>query len=251
MIRPHIHVPFDRIAEHLPFIQSLRLDLEIYFSAHILDNTPLSEIETMMKALDYGPSLSIHGPFMDLCPGAVDHRIREVTISRFSQTLAIAGLIRPKTIVFHSGYEKWKYALNIDIWLENSISLWAPLLDRAESIGTRIAIENIFEDTPDNLEALVQRISSDSFGLCFDTGHFNLFSTIPLDDWLKRTAGHILVYHLHDNDTTSDAHNPIGSGTFDFRRFFDIMGQRSDIVHTIEAHSPENALKSMENLKNY
>jgi len=55
---------------------------------------------------------------MDLSPGAVDSKVREATMMRFSHILDISDILKPKAVVFHSGYEKWKYALNIDLWLE-------------------------------------------------------------------------------------------------------------------------------------
>ena len=58
---------------------------------------------------------------MDLSPGAVDSKVRAVTIERFSQIFNIAETLKPKVIVFHSGYEKWKYASKIDLWLEGSL----------------------------------------------------------------------------------------------------------------------------------
>jgi len=67
-----------------------------------------------------------------------------------------------------------KYALNMDIWLEKSLMTWQPLNARAAAIGVKLAIENIFEDEPSNLKLLMEEMNSDNFGICFDTGHFNL-----------------------------------------------------------------------------
>jgi len=61
---------------------------------------------------------------MDLSPGAVDNKIKEVTLVRFNQVFDIAEELCPASIVFHSGYEKWKYAFRVDIWLEESLKTW-------------------------------------------------------------------------------------------------------------------------------
>ena len=137
---------------------------------------------------------------MDLSPGAVDQKIRAVTIERFTRIFDIAEILKPEAIVFHSGYEKWKYALKIDVWLENSLKTWRIVQKRAEEMEVKIAIENIFEDEPTNLRLLMEEMSSSNFGLCFDTGHFNLFSKIPLAEWLEQLKAYILELHLHDND---------------------------------------------------
>jgi sugar phosphate isomerase/epimerase len=198
--------------------------------------------------LEYKPSLSIHAPFMDLSPGAVDSQVREATGKRFGQTLDIAELLRPKAIVFHSGYEKWKYALNTDIWLEKSLVTWQPLNARAAAIGVKLAIENIFEDEPSNLKLLMEEMNSSNFGVCFDTGHFNLFSRAPLEVWMSSLKPYLIELHLHDNDKTSDQHLPISDGTFDFTGFFGLLGD-TQCIHTLEAHSTESVLKSMKALQ--
>ena len=41
---------------------------------------------------------------------------------------------------------------------------------KAEEIGAKIAIENIFEDEPQNLRLLMEKMGNNSFGICFDSG---------------------------------------------------------------------------------
>ncbi len=248
MIHPHVHIPFDRVQEHLDFIKENRLNLEIYFSSAILDTVTDSGIFAVREMLDYSPSLTFHAPFMDLSPGAVDSKVRDATINRFSQVLDIADILRPAAIVFHSGYEKWKYALNIDLWLEKSLMTWQPLNERAAAMGVKIAIENIFEDEPANLKLLMEKMNSENFGICFDTGHFHLFSKVPLENWISPLKPHIIELHLHDNDRTSDQHLPVSDGTFDFKSFFELLGDKN-CIYTLEAHSPQNVMKSIKSLR--
>ncbi|MHB8880148.1 MAG: sugar phosphate isomerase/epimerase family protein [Thermodesulfovibrionales bacterium] len=245
MIFPHIHIPFQRIPEHLSYIRADRTNIELYVGAEVLDFLTPAAIRELREELDYHPSLSIHAPFMDLSPGAVDAKVREATMLRFHQVLDLAGDLRPKVVVFHSGYEKWRYGLNMDLWLEKSLQTWQPLLKIASGIGTRIAIENIFEDEPTNLRLLMEAMATADFGVCFDTGHFNLFAKTPLEDWMSALTPYILELHLHDNDGTADQHRPMGEGSFDFKRFFELLNGK-DCVHTLEAHSREHALRSLQ-----
>jgi sugar phosphate isomerase/epimerase len=244
---PHIHIPYSRTAQYLGLIRQHRLDLEIYFSGDSLDLLTLEDAALLGRSLDYGPSLSFHAPFMDLSPGAVDARVRAVTLERFHHTLDLADILRPRCIVFHSGYEKWKYSLRPDIWLDQSLLTWKPLLHRAEGLGVKIAIENIFEDEPSNLRLLMEKMGSPGFGICFDTGHCHLFSSVPLETWMESLGEYIVELHLHDNDRSADQHLPMGEGTFDFPRFFELLGDR-DCVYTIEAHTPEHVMRSREYL---
>jgi len=247
---PHVHVPYPMVGDYLPFIREHALNLEIYFSSAVLDALDPTDILKLIGTLEHHPSISIHAPFMDMSPGAVDSKIRTVTFERFSSVMEIARSILPKVVVFHSGYEKWKYAHRVDIWLEASLLTWKPIVEEAAVIGTRIAIENIFEDEPSNLRSLAQELSSEHFGICFDTGHCNLFSTVPLGIWLESLSEHIFELHLHDNDKSFDQHLPIGDGTFDFRTLFSHVGKK-ECLYTVEARSPENVMKSIERLKEY
>ena len=250
MVNPHVHVPYHRIEDYLHFIKENRINLEIYFSSRTLDTLKSSDVTRLKENLDYNPSFTVHAPFMDLSPGAVDSKARVVTMERFSHTLAIAEILEPKAIVFHSGYEKWKYALKIDLWLEKSLLTWKPLVKKAEDMGLKIAIENIFEDEPSNLRILMEAVGSRNFGICFDTGHFNLFSRIPLEEWLRQLKPYIVELHLHDNHKTSDEHIAIGDGTFDFATLFSTL-RGMDVIYTIEGHTPEDVLKSIRRLQDY
>ncbi len=249
-IIPHIHVPYEKIRGYIQFIKQNSLNLEIYFNSNILDNLDKDSVLKLKGILDYNPSLSFHAPFMDLSPGAIDSKVRNATIERFSHILDIAEVLRPKTVVFHSGYEKWKYALKIDVWLEKSVETWKPLNERAKNIGVKIAIENIFEDEPTNLRLLMEQMDSDNFGICFDTGHCNLFSNVALEKWLEELNAYIVELHLHDNDKSADLHCSIGEGTFDFNTLFSEL-KDNNCIYTVEAHTPEMVLKSIERLKDY
>ena len=250
MKNPHVHVPYSRIEDYLGFIKQNRINPELYFCSCSLDHITVSEIRTLKERLDYNPSFSIHAPFMDLSPGAVDEKIRAITIDRFLSVFDIAEILLPKTIVFHSGYEKWKYARRIDLWLEGSLITWSAVLERAKALNVRIAIENIFEDDPENLRILMENINSEYFGICFDTGHFNIFSSIPLGEWIGQLKPYMVELHLHDNHKTSDAHIAIGEGTFDFNALFAAVKDK-DLIYTIEGHTPDDVMKSIERLKDY
>lgn len=246
MTKPHIHVPYKRLYEFIEQIQREKLDLEIYFDCQSLDEFDEFRLEQLKRALSYGPSLSFHGPYLDLSPGAFDYKVREITIERYLQVLKIARDIKPKVVVFHSGFSKWNFNSRIDRWIEQSLPTWERVLPEAQKIGVKIAIENIFEENSQNLKALVEEIDSPDFGICFDTGHFNLFSKEKLEDWIENLKNYILEFHLHDNHGSTDEHLAIGGGTFDFKKLFSLIDNLNP-VYTIEAHNPEEVRKSIKN----
>lgn len=245
---PHAHVPFEKIGDYADFIINNKLNLEIYLPSSALDSITTESVSGLKEMLSYSPSISFHAPFMDLSPAAVDSKVRAATMDRFNQVLDIAEILKPLSIVVHSGYEKWKYALVTDLWLKKSVETWIPLNERAKSIGTKIAVENIMEEGPSNIVSLMEAVNSDNFGVCFDTGHFNLFSKSPLSEWIGQLRQYIVELHIHDNDKSSDQHLPIGDGNFDFKDLF-LQLNGKDCIHTIESHSPEKVMKSMGRLR--
>ncbi|UCH79942.1 MAG: sugar phosphate isomerase/epimerase [Nitrospiraceae bacterium] len=247
---PFVHVPYDSVDRYLSFIKKEKLNLEIYFGSRSFDNLTADDVISLKNKLDYDPGLTIHAPFMDLSPGAVDLNIREVTVRRFHDVLNVAETLKPEVIVFHSGYDKWKYNNRVNIWLENSVQTWEPINRRASDLGVKIAVENIFEDEPGNLKMLAEAMDSDNFGICFDTGHFNLFSKLPLPIWLEMIKPHIKELHLHDNSRAGDDHLAIGEGTFDFKLLFNEL-KGLDCAYTIEAHSEEGVKKSLSRINDF
>jgi sugar phosphate isomerase/epimerase len=250
VIEPHINVPYHLLDTYLDFIRKEQLNLEIYFNSRVADSIQKNDIAALKRKLDYKPRLSIHAPFMDLSPGAVDPKVRDITVKRFADILDFAEILRPSTVVFHSGYDKWKYDSRVDIWLEGCLKTWQTITRRADDLGINIAIENVFEDEPSHLRLLMERMGSDNFGLCFDTGHFNLFSRLTLSDWLKMVKQYIIELHLHDNDGTADSHLALGDGIFDFKALFSEMSGRN-CIYTIEAHSERGVRESIDRLKSY
>lgn len=251
MARPpvHVHVPFERIGEYMGLIRSRALDLEIYFDAGVMDSLSPSDVLEVRKALDHDPSITVHGPFMDLSPGAADEKVRELTVERLGRAIELSEPLGPSVFVFHSGYEKWRFDHRIDLWLKASLRTWPELLRRASGMGAAIAVENIFEEEPENLRLLMEEMGSEGFGVCFDTGHFNLFSKRPLSEWLDALGRHIIELHLHDNRGVRDSHMAVGEGSFDFKGLF--TGLRAigrEPVRTVECHNAEGALTSIERL---
>lgn len=246
----HVSVPFSLLQNYLPLIRKDRLNLEISFNTGNFDTIQRRDIIELRDTLDYDPKLTFHAPFMDLSPAAVDPGIRKVTLQRFSSVLDFAEILKPIVIVFHSGYDSMRYDGHEETWLSGSLKTWVPLAERAGEIGAQIAIENVFEDNPRTLRRLVYEVGTESFGLCFDTGHFNLYSRVPLSEWLESVGPYIKEMHLHDNHGDGDDHLPPGDGTFDFDTVFETE-TAPGCVYTIEVHTVDRVQKSLENLRDY
>ncbi len=249
----HVHIPYGRLRDYLALVRKRRYDLEIYLPASVLGQLERVDLEVLLDNLDWEPALTLHAPFMDLNPGAVDPMVRSATQVRFRQILNIASVLKPRAVVFHAAYDRWRYAGRKDLWLEYSMETWPRVMETAGRIdGMRVAVENVFDEDPEALALLIERVGDPRFGFCFDTGHFNLFSKVPMEEWFARLGRHLVEVHLHDNTGTDDAHWAPGRGTVEFRRFFGLLrGHKARPIYTIEAHDAEDvepALKAVRSL---
>jgi len=90
--------------------------------------------------------------------------------------------------------------------------------------GVRIALENASSN--ESFDAIGNALSAyepDFLGLCYDSGHGNMFAEgLARLDQLK---DRLISIHLHDNDGTSDQHKPLFSGTTDWPRLAAILSE--------------------------
>lgn len=251
--RVFVHVPYLQIEEHLPFIIERRLNPELFLSADALDAVIPERLAATARALsDAGLSCTIHSPFMDLNPGSLERLLRDATMHRFSQVMDAAEILRPEVMVFHPGFDRWRYGEATAQWLDYSIAAWRKVLGRARSIGTAIAVENIFEEEPSTLKALLDAVDDPIFGHCFDVGHWNLFKRVGMEQWFEALGARIVEVHIHDNGGTRDDHAPPGEGAIDFELFFGLMERYAPgAAYTVEAHSKPHLERSLEVLKPY
>ncbi len=244
--RLHVHLPFRDLERFLPFILEHRLQPEVAFVATDFSPSMAASLQQLAASLNHaGLSATVHAPFMDLNPGAVDPLVSQATLFRCQQTLDAAAILGAKLVVFHPGYDRWRYSGNSGLWIDQSKNFWPRLLKCAEQLKIRLALENIFEENPETLITLVNEIDSDWLGHCFDTGHWNLFGQVSLTDWLSALGSRLFHLHLHDNFGDRDAHLPIGEGKIDFPLLFDWLARHHiNATMTLEAHSQDHLLRS-------
>lgn len=251
--RIFVHVPSTLLGEHLDFILQRKINPEVAFSGDsldVLDWSRLQEIAAIFAENDI--RTTIHAPFMDLSPGALDRIVRESTRYRFRQVMDAAEILRPSVVVFHTGYDRWRFGGNRERWLRFSIETFREVLERAGKIGCVAAVENIFEEEPSTLRSLLEALDSPLFRHCFDVGHWNLFSKPGMEEWFAELGHFIAEAHIHDNHGTDDDHRPLGEAGIDFPLFFRLMAQHApQAAWTIEAHSREAVERALKNIAPY
>jgi sugar phosphate isomerase/epimerase len=244
-------IPWVEIENYIEKVLNLDLAPEIAIKGpelDSLDETLLDRIAQTLEQAKVRPT--VHAPFFDLNPGALDPLIRQVTLQRLSQALSVAGRLNAHLMVIHPGFDKWRYPNLDQVWLSLAKDFFPPLLEQAKACGCRLAIENIYEEAPDTLVQLVDEIDSEWFGLCFDVGHWHLFGKRPMAEWLEAISPRLFHLHLHDNHGRADEHLPVGDGTIDFTPLKLYLHKVPTLPSmTLEAHSAEHLERSLQQVR--
>jgi sugar phosphate isomerase/epimerase len=246
-----INVPYGRVRENLKRILSFSIGIEIYLENHLIEELTAPEAKELGIVLQgQGVECTVHAPFMDLSPGGYDREIRRITREKLKKSVEMATLLHARGIVCHPGYDKWRFDRNEKLWLDGSIETWTEVIREAKG-GPLIMVENIFEEQPSTLIELFAHFKEENLWFCFDSGHFNLFSSLSLEGWLVPLKDRIREMHLHDNHGGWDEHLPVGTGTFPFRELKAFLKGSSDIIFTSEIHSEDRAEESIKKLKEF
>ncbi len=114
----YIHLPFASLKSRLPDFLDKHWQPELALQTRDLDHMSTGEISILGSQLAAARlGVSIHAPFFDLNPASSDPDIRAITNRRFHQTIDFAAAVNARCIVFHPGYDPWRYARTPDAWL--------------------------------------------------------------------------------------------------------------------------------------
>ncbi len=247
-----VHVPFYLLREKLlqrvigdgmnPEISFNHIDLERYQAADFR--------EVADRLVDSGLSVTFHAPFMDLRPGALDPRIRQVTVDRLRQVFDLIPWFRPRSVVCHPSFDERYYISTETQWLDNSLETWRTLLADIRGMETIIALENVYERDPGPMKLLLGTLASPQVRFCFDAGHANAFGGAPIGVWMDALGDFLGEIHIHDNNGTADEHLPVGDGNIPFLELFSLLRQKNlRPILTVESHSEQGLQRMLENIR--
>jgi sugar phosphate isomerase/epimerase len=227
-----------------------RFNPEISFDYATLERFTTDDYRRIAdELLAAGLSVTFHAPFMDLRPGAIDPVIRQASLDRIRSVVELAAYFHPLSVVCHPSFDNRYYVSTEELWLMNSIETWETLVALAESVNTTLCLENVYEKQPRLLQRLLAAVESPRLRFCFDTGHFNVFSRAPLEEWIQVMAPYLFELHIHDNGGAADEHKAVGNGSFPFFRLFGMIREKGlQPIITLEAHNEANLRLSVENL---
>lgn len=248
----HVNIPFTMLFDdYLDRFLGYRLNPEIGIDAEALERFEFSDFRNMAEKLDeYHPEITLHGPFIDLSAGSPDPAIRSVTRRRFDQLLELASVFKPRTVVCHAGYDWARYGPFKEEWINTSVEIWTWLADGLLRHGARLMLENVYENDPEEIRQILDRLKQHRVGFCLDAGHLFAFGNANLQQWLTALDSYIGQLHLHDNHGREDEHLPLGHGRIDFNLLFAHLKSKGlpRPIITLEPHREEDLWPSLEYL---
>ena len=157
-----------------------------------------------------------HAPFNELFPCAIDPKARSLAHDRYRQAIALAWEYGATRVVIHGGYQPFMY---YPVWYtEQSVPFWRAFLKELPE-DTTILLENVLEEQPQMLLDIVKTVDDPRLRLCLDIGHANVYSKVPVLEWLEVLAPWIGHFHIHNNDGSWDTHSPLNQGNIPIRDF--------------------------------
>lgn len=187
----------------------LGLEIAEFCTAWNMDEKFAETDEAVREKIRRCARKTLHAPFNELFPCAIDPKAAQLARDRYRQAIALAKVYGAAKVVIHGGYNPRIYYPQW--YVERSVDFWADFLK--EDPGVEIVLENVLEEDPDDLAKIVSRVDHPRLGLCLDVGHVNAYSAADCIRWMERWAPHLRHFHLHNNDGTWDSHKGLNDGT--------------------------------------
>lgn len=232
--------------EYLDYFLKHRIQPELGLDWLSVEEFPKSwHLEVADIFAKQGLKVSIHLPFLELRPGALDPFILEATRKRLLEAVDIAAVYSPVHSIAHIGYFPQEYDDFFSDWLVNSLTTWEMVLDR---INERFPLfwENVYELEPEPIKDLLSHLGSIRYlGFCLDIGHWFCFGKGSelgnLAQWLQLLGPFLKHLHLHDNDGFDDKHLGLGAGNIPFVELFaGLEFLEISPTYTLEPHTKED-----------
>jgi sugar phosphate isomerase/epimerase len=250
-----VNIPFTMLWEtYLDTFIENGLNPEIGLDAEALDRFSIADFTGIAQEFrQCSRIVTLHGPFVDLNPGSPDPAVRRLTRSRLDQLLELVPVFQPLSVVCHANFDDRQYGYYKESWIEKSLESWSWVADRVAAHGSRLMLENVFEEGPEDMKVLFDNLRHQKVGFCLDTGHAAAFGQSDLAEWLNLLGPFLGQLHLHDNLGKKDDHLAIGSGIIEFNEFFRHLRESVNPppIITLEPHEEKHLWPSLENLAQF
>lgn len=249
--RVQVNIPFPFLGKgYLDLFLERGLNPEIGLDAYSLSHFQRRDFTKMARAFNKARRrLTLHAPFQDLLPGALDEMILSASIRRLRQAFRLLPVFKPKTIVCHLGYDAKLYQWDRQNWLDRSAATWKEFAALAAAHSVTVMVENVYETDPDLFVQLLTLVDAPNLQVCLDVGHLQAFGGGDFERWLHTLWPLIGQLHLHDNRGDQDAHLALGQGTVPLQTVLNFLASRDrQPLVTLEPHQEGSLGPSLEYL---
>jgi sugar phosphate isomerase/epimerase len=210
----------DDVASFAAFLGDLGLD-HVELRAGYLDARPgAPDVEALRAvAREHDLTYTVHAPHVDVAPGNVNDRLRAATVDAIQEATDLAAAVDAGGVVVHGGTARNRYPDRVrDQVRERAVRTIRECAEYASKEGVPLCLENQRETptkhrhtaTPERLADFLSDVGVDSVCLTLDVGHANA-TDVDYRRFVDRFGDRIRIAHLHDNDGTADAHEPLPS----------------------------------------
>jgi len=201
----------------------------------IMDDGPHS-IDSVELLESHSFCYTFHAPSRSINIASIHEPIRQASVRVIGSCFSLAGEVNAD-VVIHPGYVAWEEES------EKAVRQFHTSLKELKALAEESSIEFFIENMGNWNYFLLKEPWEISrlglFDLALDVGHAHLNHC--LDEFLCLPFRHI---HLHDNNGTEDAHNPVGSGNIDFNAVMKAV-HRTGATPIIEVATLEGVRRSL------
>jgi sugar phosphate isomerase/epimerase len=243
----YVNIPFAEFDKYENLVSQYRINPEIGLDGDAVYRFSRQDFLDRASFLhDKGLSCTLHAPFHDMLPGALDPQILKAVRDKLRRCFDLLEIFKPRSVVCHLGYLDCIHSYDPEQWLTTSLETWRELLAVASRHDTPIMFENTYETGPRIHKAVLEALDSPYAGFCLDVGHLLAFAHTELEEWLATLGQWLGQLHLHDNHGVRDDHLPVGKGDFDFPALFSYLkaGNIEPII-TLEPRSENDLWDSL------
>lgn len=194
-----------------------------------------------------GLSMAVHAPSIDLHLDSANSGIRaESTRQLVAAVRLFGGLVDYVTV--HAGYTK-RFAKHGS--LERLAQSLHAVCQAGADAGVRIAIENVYERTTDELLTYFDLVESTNLRMVIDLGHAHAYGALDTITTVEVLGDRVVALHLSDNAGTDDQHLPLGAGTAPLAPAIrHAVNTVPGVTMTVEARNKAEAARSLGYLRN-
>ena len=226
----------------------LGIEIAEFCISENMDNKYEEVLPHVLKNAAASLDKTLHAPYNELYPMAIEPLLVEVTYKRYAQSLEYCRRFGASKLIVHANYVPEIYYPG---WfVSRHIEFWKRFLAEQEG-DIEICLENVMEEDPELILGILRAVDDPRLRMCLDVGHANLTPVAPAD-WLKACAPFISHYHIHNNfgppkegrKSLGDRHLSPGNGSIDMESFLRLAEELTpDATAAIESYELEEGVE--------